>query len=248
MHPDAVHLLAGAYVVDALDRQERLGFEAHLATCADCRSTVADLREAAAQLAAAVAVPPPTPLRTRVARDISRVRPLPPLPVEPTAPAPAARRLRNRLRDRPRPWAMALAAALLAVLGVGVSTGLDRDPPREVSVSSEVLAAADRKHSTIQSDRGWAATLWHSDSVGRAVLVVRGMPAPPSGLVYQAWLDQPGSELVSAGLLPTSADRTIVLTGDAATARGAAITLEPAGGSTRPTSEPIAVFDFGQGA
>ena len=38
----------------------------------------------------------------------------------------------------------------------------------------------------------------------------------------------------------------MVLEGDAATATAAGITVEPAGGSDEPTSEPIALFDFSQ--
>jgi anti-sigma-K factor RskA len=42
-----------------------------------------------------------------------------------------------------------------------------------------------------------------------------------------------------------AADRPLLLAGDAATATAAGITVEPAGGSPAPTSEPIALFDFG---
>ncbi len=37
---------------------------------------------------------------------------------------------------------------------------------------------------------------------------------------------------------------TILLEGDAATATGAGITVEPAGGSTTPTTAPLALFAF----
>ncbi len=73
------------------------------------------------------------------------------------------------------------------------------------------------------------------------------MPAPPSGKVYQLWLAQPGKGMEDAGLMPVKADQTVVLEGDAATATAAGITVEPEGGSPAPTSEPIALFDFGRG-
>ena len=59
-------------------------------------------------------------------------------------------------------------------------------------------------------------------------------------------IDQPGRGMVSAGVMPIRADQTVLLTGDAATAAGAGITVEPEGGSTEPTSKPIALFDFGR--
>jgi hypothetical protein len=48
--------------------------------------------------------------------------------------------------------------------------------------------------------------------------------------------------------MPVKADQTVVLDGVAATATGAGITVEPAGGSDHPTSDPIALFDFGDNA
>jgi hypothetical protein len=47
-----------------------------------------------------------------------------------------------------------------------------------------------------------------------------------------------------AGLMPRKADQTVVLEGDAAEAKAAGITIEPSGGSQRPTSAPIALFAF----
>lgn len=240
MQTHAVHLLAGAYALDSLGATELSEFEDHLATCADCRAEVAGMREALVLLAAAVELSPPVDLRSRVARDISRVRPLPPPAIARTV-VPARRR-------RLRPVAFAVAAALIAVIGIGSAVGLRSDDPAPVSASAQVMQAPDRTHSTVESERGWDATVWHADSVGQAVLVTHHMPPAPDGLVYQLWLDQPASGQVSAGIMPAGADQTVVLAGDATTANGAAITLEPVGGSTRPSSDPIASFDFGRGA
>jgi hypothetical protein len=44
--------------------------------------------------------------------------------------------------------------------------------------------------------------------------------------------------------MPVDPDQTLLLDGDAATATAVGITVEPAGGSPEPTSEPIAVFSF----
>jgi anti-sigma-K factor RskA len=49
--------------------------------------------------------------------------------------------------------------------------------------------------------------------------------------------------MLPAGLI-RGGDRTLVLRGDAATAKAAGITVEPAGGSARPTTTPIALFAF----
>jgi anti-sigma factor RsiW len=80
VHTHAVHLLVGAYALDSLGEPELVEFEDHLGTCDDCRTAVAGMREAVVLLAASVELAPPAGLRARVARDIARVRPLPPQP------------------------------------------------------------------------------------------------------------------------------------------------------------------------
>ena len=61
-----LHLLAGAYVLDALDADERLRFEAHLGGCAACTTEAAELRAIAGRLAPLTAEPPPPGLRQSV--------------------------------------------------------------------------------------------------------------------------------------------------------------------------------------
>src|SRR5205085_621429 len=75
-----IHALSGAYAVDALDGDERAQFEEHLAGCADCRSEVESLREAAALLAETTATTPPAGLRDKLLSGITTLRPLPPEP------------------------------------------------------------------------------------------------------------------------------------------------------------------------
>lgn len=242
-HEYDAHALSGAYAVDALDDLERAAFERHLTECAECRAEVASLREAASTLAETTTTEPPAGLRDRVLAGIATTRPLPPeVPV--TATAPSTRRPRRRLN--------LLVAAAAAVLAVGAGTVLWQQPWEETSqaptVTDSVLRAADARSTSLDFEGGAHATLVHSDSVGRAVLVTEKMPPPPAGSVYQLWLDQPGRGMVSAGVMPVAADQTVLLQGDAATATAAGITVEPEGGSAEPTTKPIALFDFGEKA
>ena len=48
----------------------------------------------------------------------------------------------------------------------------------------------------------------------------------------------------SASIYGSAPTVTVMLEGDAASATGAGITLEPAGGSPEPTSTPLALFSF----
>ncbi|MBA2954897.1 anti-sigma factor [Nocardioides sp. MAH-18] len=234
-----IHALSGAYAVDAVDDLERAAFERHLAECAECRAEVASLRETAAMLAETTAAAPPSALRDRVLADITTIRQLP--PEVPTA--QPVRRHRVRL--------LVAAAAAVVLVGAGTAVVVTQpwaDETRPPSATVQVLEAPDAQSTTLEFPGGASATVTHSDELDRAVLQTEDMPPPPEGKVYQVWLDQPGKGMVPAGVMPVEEDQTLLLEGDAATATGAGITVEPEGGSPAPTSEPIALFDFGRSA
>jgi anti-sigma-K factor RskA len=236
-----IHALSGAYAVDALDDLERAAFERHLVECPECRAEVTGLREAAALLAETTATEPPSALRDRVLAGVATVRPLPP---EVRA-IPSARR-----SHRPRVRLLAAAAAAVVLVGTGAVVWQqpweDQTSQQQPPTAQAVLDASDARSTSLDFPGGASATVIHSDSLARAVIVTERMPAPPEGKVYQLWLDQPGEGMVSAGLMPVRSDQTVLLSGDAATATAAGITVEPAGGSAAPTTKPIALFDFGR--
>lgn len=230
-----VHALSGAYAVDALDDIERAAFERHLAECTECRAEVASLRETAALIAETTAIEPPAALRARVLADISTVRPLPP-----ETPVAEPRRRRG-------PRLLLAAAAAVVLVGAGAVVWQQPwadDTSTTVPTADQVLSASDAQSSSVSLEGGASATVTFSDSVGKAVIETHDMPPPPDGKVYQLWLQQPEEGMVSAGLMPVAADQTLVLTGDAATATAAGITVEPEGGSPEPTTTPIALFEL----
>ena len=71
---DSMHLLTGAYAVDALDPAERAEFEAHLAQCPDCAAEVRGLLETAGRLGSAEAVTPPARLKASVLAQAAATR------------------------------------------------------------------------------------------------------------------------------------------------------------------------------
>lgn len=261
-----IHALSGAYAVDALEHEEREQFEEHLAGCAECQAEVAGLQSTAAEVAALAETPPPARLREAVLRDIARVRPLPP-PVptvqesaEAAEPVPAelaeasdlpvATELEQRRRERGdgrrRPWLAVAAAAAVIVIGGTVWHPWNPDTTQtQTSVADQVLQAGDAQRYVKHVD-GATATLVRSQSVGRSVIVAKGMAAPPAGHVYELWYFDPSGAPVRAGLMPRSGGDsiTVVLHGDAAKATGAGITVEPAGGSDLPTTKPVVAFSF----
>lgn len=230
-----IHALTGAYAVDALDDIERARFEQHLAQCADCRAEVAELRETAALLGEATASAPSAATRAAVLSRIGQVRPLPPE----VGPA-AVRRIRR--------WPTTLVAAAVTVLVLGALAltiqpwrGHDATTP---SMADRIQAAPDATRETVSLPVGGTATLVNSHKVGYAMLMTRNLGAAPAGKVYELWLQNDKGVMEPAGLLGTGHDQTVVLEGSSAESVGAGITVEPSGGSSRPTSEPIALFTF----
>lgn len=233
-----IHALVGAYAVDALDPEERAAFEAHLAECPACQEEVAGMQEAAALLGATAAVSPPAALRERVMADITTVRPLPP---------PTGRGSAYPRRRRFRPALLAAAAAVVIGLGVGAAVvqpwaDESSQAPR-LSAADRVRAADDAETFTQTLDGGAEATVIRSQSLNQAVLVTSDMPAPPTGKVYELWLEHEDVGMVAAGLMD-GADHEVVLEGDPATAVGFGITVEPEGGSPEPTFPPVTTISF----
>jgi anti-sigma-K factor RskA len=232
-----IHGLSGAYAVDAVSDDERAAFEAHLAECDECRAEVASLREAAAGLAPLSDTAPPPQLRDAVLQGISGVRPLPPAE---TNVVPLASRRRRTVA-----WVAAAAAAVALIVG-GIAWNASRTGTQPTLTATEqVLRAGDAQRYEKSFD-GARATIVRSPSLHKAVIVADNLPSPPAGKDYQLWLALPGQGLVSAGLMPHGGEPTVtmLLEGDASQATGAGITVEPAGGSTKPTTPPLALFAF----
>lgn len=230
-----LHKLTGAYALDSLDELERARFEQHLTGCEDCRAEVAELRETAALLADTVATPPPASLRESVLSGISQVRPLPPV----VTVTPASTSLRRRL-----PLLVAAAAVLIVGLGAVVWQPWDEETPNRLTAAEQVLGAPDAQQVSLDLGDAGRATVTRSKSRDRAVIQTQDMASAPEGKDYELWLMSPDGVFTSAGLMPDDADQTLVLDGAAGDAAAVGITVEPDGGSSKPTTEPIAMFDL----
>lgn len=246
------HSLAAPYALDALEPGERRRFEKHLGGCERCATEVRALSEDAVRLAWSTAAPAPVALRARVlaavrttpqepARGQERTPQLPPH-VWGTQPPPARTRT-PRMRPLFVPLATATAAAALVVAGLfAVQAGRTQDrldaeraQAREIA---QVLAAPDARATSSKDARGRGIAVIASAAEGRAVVTLGGYGAPPGGRVHQLWLMRPDVRPRSLGLL--DGDTPLIATGLGSSATSLAVTVEPAGGSAQPTSQPIA--------
>ncbi|MFK4729453.1 anti-sigma factor [Agromyces mediolanus] len=166
--------------------------------------------------------------------------PAEPLPA-PVAPAPPVDELAERRRRR-RLVATLTAAASVAILVIGVAVGIGWSGPNGWGAQREMAAieaAADAQSQTVEVAGGGEVTLVWSAELGRSGLAASGLPELGPDHVYELWyIDESGP--APAGVLADGADPWRVLDGDFTDGVLVGITVEPAGGSEQPTTEPIA--------
>lgn len=241
---EPVHSIAGLYALDALDNAERDRFERHLRHCAFCQDEVRGFTAVAAALAEAVTGVPPAGLRDQVLAAASAPRLYSGVPVR-----RAGRRERTtapRSRWLPR-LAMAAGAAGLAasaVLGgvtVAARNGQSAAQAQAQAIAA-VLAAPDARLVTAPTSAGGTATVVVSVRQGTMVFTSSGLRPLPGSRVYQLWFI--GRTTRSAGLVPAAiSGRTApVLASGLAVGDKIGVTVEPAGGSSAPTTAPIVLM------
>jgi anti-sigma-K factor RskA len=243
-----VHELAGAYALDALDDAERERFERHRAGCSSCDDDVRRMTATTTALAMAVAAEPPPGLKARVLAAAAATPQLPPLP----EPATAAARRRNGRRVTRSDWfprlalgvaAVGVAAAVaLGVVTVSTQHRLDTVQAQNQAIAA-VLAAPDAQIASAASSIGGRATVVLSYREQKMIFTSTGLPALPNTKVYELWLLSTGSAR-PAGLLPAPTDGKTapVLAAGLTSADKVGVTVEPAGGTSSPTTTPILVM------
>lgn len=220
------HIEAIDYVMDALDPAERAAAEQHLATCAECRAEVTEFQQLTGALGESVPpVAPPPQMRERLLAQVAHT------------PQDNVRVLRPRRRTQ---W-FAAAAAAVVLAGGATTVALWPQTPTTVSAVQQVESASDATTFTAPMGNG-TMRIVASKSLNRSVIRLSDVSALPSGQVYQAWM-LADTGPVSAGLVTPGQDT--VMKGSPNAATGAAVTVEPTGGSQQPTTKPVSSVSFG---
>jgi len=242
--------LAAIYALGALDREDRLKFETHLASGCDlCRDAVFDSERVLADLAlAALQAAAPDSLRERL---IERVR--------------GDSEVRNQVSSSPSKLWMALAAAAtVAAVGLGLYAqtlrrradtadteriareALERDLGSLTETLEAFTAPATRAVSLSGQGeaQGAAAKAFLDPQNRRLFLYVYNLPPPPPGRTYQLWLIV-GGVPVSMGTFGVEPDgRGRLDTASIPSFEGevtVAVTEEPSGGVPQPTGAMVLV-------
>lgn len=222
------HELTAAYALDALDEQDELAYEEHLRTCPHCREELASVQDTAGLLAyGAVAQAPPPALRERILEQ--------------------ARSERVNVIPIRRRWALPAAASVAAVaataaIGLGIwasslRSDLNGEQEARTSLEQVVSVISDPRSERVSASVG-SGTLVVSPT-GAAALILSNLDPAPSGKTYEIWVAEDRTPK-PAGLFQSAGDRThVAVTLPVPKGATVLITLEPAGGRTKPSGAPL---------
>lgn len=250
MTDDDLRSLLGAYALDAVDDDERRAVERLVSRDPEAAAELARLRETAAALGAARASAPPVHVRDAVLSNLSATQQLPPEVPAPTDTLPDQARPRDELAARratrrgARPWMLPVAAAVAVLLAVPGALAWQQHE-RAVQAEEHAALLAD-----VLADPG--AALLRGEVAGggeavavltseRALLVAEGLADVGADRTYQLWAMRDGVP-VPSGLLDVDGGRVQALATDYRSGDGLAVSVEPAGGSDQPTTEPVLVL------
>ncbi|GAC1306647.1 MAG: anti-sigma factor [Vulcanimicrobiaceae bacterium] len=268
IHDDAFSDSIAALALGAVSDAEGAPLVEHIATCAACRAEYAELYATAGFVGYAAELAPGTldevtaqRLRSRVMRAVRDDA------VPAAASASSAGTGRDGIVGGAHlrtPWlaygAAAAAAVLAAVLfsdDAAQRSANDRNVAQIADLARRARAQSDiatRARSRARALDARVAQLVapgskHFGVAGgevvasghRVLVALRDLPALPKGKVYQAWTLAKGTKTVAPSVTfsPAAGGVTIVdVPGDAAKLQAVAVTVEPAGGSRKPTSKP----------
>lgn len=239
-----VEELAGAYALGALSPDEQTAVEEHLASCRlSDHAELRELSETAAWLPLIVpAAEPPDDLGARIVSAALAER-------TNAGGAPPAAIVSFRPRRLPA-VAFALTAAAMALIAIGLGAwGLSQRNALVAARQAQqrqaaVLALLDQGGTALQTPATSAvpaALLLEPKTPGPAFLLA-SWPSPPTGRAYQAWYIAQGRPVSAAVFGGSPAGLQVVqLAPPVSGMQAFAVTLEPAGGSAQPTTEPLFV-------
>ena len=231
----ADHSLLGPYALDAVGQIERKQFERHLGDCRDCSQQLRGFRETAVRLVLPAGELPAAQVRERTVAAAARTGQLPG-GREAAVPSPL-RRIRPTRRLGVQLLAVAAVIAVAATLSVTLRSAPARPAATQARLIAAVLAAPDAQMLTAPVRPDGMAVVVMSPGQRRLVFTGTRLPALPKARGYELWLIR-GHRMVPEGMLPPPRHGMTgpVLASGLASGDRLGLTVEPAAGSTQPSS------------
>ena len=158
----------------------------------------------------------------------------------------AAATARSRWFSKPVMVLAGAAAAAGLFFGgslLGVSISDSSEVENQAASLAEITAADDVQRQVAEVAGGGTATLIFSPELDRSAVLIDGLPALGSDEIYELWyIDDDGARPAGTFNAAETGQTWRVLDGDMAENDVIGITVEPAGGSEAPTTDPIVVL------
>ncbi len=229
--------LKDAYVLGALPEEERDEFERYLAAHPERQAEVDDLGAFANLLAISPQQhEPPPELRRRVMEVVEAEA--------------APRRTRRRpifagLREYLDARTITLGAAAMLVVGLLSWNVLLQNQVQDLSGQVEEARAEGQ---TIELEGAWAQQGASAEVAAidenRVILVAENMPSVPEDRTLQIWVIHDDVPTPSGLFDPEGNMTAAAVTTSIEKADAIAVTVEPAGGSEKPTSDPVLLTEL----
>ena len=229
--------LKDSYVLGALPEEERLEFERYLMAHPDLQAEVEDLGTVAGLLAfSPQEQEPPPELRRRIMATVK---------AESVHPHTSRRSWLAGLWEAVGIKDLALAAAAMLVIGLFSWSMLLQGEVRELQGRVQSLQSQPQGPQVIAlggvgTKQGARAELVTLEG-DRAVLVAENMPPVPEGKTYQIWVIKGDTPQPSGLFEPRGDSIAAVVENPVEGADTVAVTVEPEGGSKKPTTDPMLV-------
>ena len=239
--------LKDAYVLGALPEEERLSFEDYLAAHPERQAEIDELGAVAGLLAFYPQEQEPSPeLRSRVMEVVE---------AEAEPPRVRGPSTFGRVGDFLSIRNLALGAAALLVIGllswnvmlqgqVEDLQGQIEDAQGQVQdLQAQVEEAQKQQSPTIELEGSWADQGANAQVLSinknQAILVAKDMPSVPEDQTCEIWVISNDVPKPSGLFQPDPNMTATPITNSIAKADVIAVTVEPAGGSEQPTSDPV---------
>ena len=234
--------LKDAYVLGALPEDERATVEAYLALHPERQGEVEDLMGVASLLALS---PPEHEPSNELRRRVMDV-----VEAESTQPRAARRQASSWFGRFASLRNVALGAAALLVVGLLSWNVLLQGNVQDLRGQVEEARTADQAQEPREIELGgaWAeqgaraeVTALNDD---RAILIVEDMPTIPDDRTGQVWVINDDVPRPSGLLEPSGNMAATAITTPLGGADAVAVTIEPAGGSDEPTTDPVLIKEL----
>ena len=227
--------LKDAYVLGALPDEERREFEGYLASHPERHAEIDELSTVAGLLALSPQEQEPSPELRRRIMDV--------VGAEAVRPRADRRSWLTKVRGYLSAQNLALGAAALLVIGLFSWNMLLQAEMQTLQGRVQSLQSQPQEPQMVElggagTEQGARAELLTLEG-DRAVLVVEDMPPVPADKTYQIWVIEDDVPKPSGLFKPAEGTVAAVVEHPIDEADVVAVTVEPEGGSPKPTSEPM---------